>query len=91
MGRFNWNRPENLQDDRFTAEVELTVSAEGNVEKHRWLRGSGDPRWDESVKVAVAGTAAISRPPPKGFPSTFVVRFDVESADNEEGLQLSVR
>jgi TonB family protein len=89
--RSRWNRPENLHDDRYVAEVELTVGADGTVEKHRWISGSGDTRWDDSVKAAVAKTANISRPPPNGFPSTFTVRFDVESSDAGDGLQLSVR
>jgi len=54
------------------------------------LSGSGDARWDNSVKSAVAQVKAISKPPPKNFPDKFVVRFDVETAP-VEGLQISSR
>jgi outer membrane biosynthesis protein TonB len=69
----------------------LTVDAQGNVTGYRWIKGSGNRLWDDSVKTAVAGTKEISRPPPKGFPPFFVVRFDVEAAAPEDGMQLSVR
>jgi TonB family protein len=89
--RSNWNRPENLEDDKYVAEVELTVNPDGKVEGYRWLTGSGSPRWDDSVRAALAQTSMISGAPPKGFPSTFTVRFDVEFAATEEGMQLSSR
>jgi hypothetical protein len=89
--RSRWNRPGNLPDEDYVAEVALTVRADGSVEGYRWLRGSGDARWDDSVKAALARTTAISRPPPKGFPSSFTVRFDVEGAATEGSLQLSSR
>lgn len=89
--RSHWNRPDNIEDDTFVAEVELTVDAQGNVAGYRWIKGSGNRLWDDSVKTAVAGTKEISRPPPKGFPPSFVVRFDVEAAAAEDGMQLSVR
>jgi protein TonB len=76
-----WNRPEDVADDAFVAEVELTVDNTGKLGNYRWLQGSGDARWDNSVKAALAQTKALSRPPPKGFPSTFTVRFDVQSLE----------
>jgi TonB family protein len=89
--RSHWTRPEDIDDGQFTAEVELTVDADGQVERSRWLRGSGDPRWDNSVKAAVAQTKSISHQPPKGFPSSFIVRFDVEAMSGGDELQLSSR
>ena len=90
--RSHWSRPDNLPDDQFAAEVELTVDSEGNVNSYRWIKGSGDPRWDDPVKAALAQTKTISRPPPKGFPASFVVRFDVEAAAAaEDTIQLSSR
>lgn len=89
--RSRWNRPENMDDAHFTAEVELNVDADGVVRGYRWLSGSGDARWDGSVKAALAQTTSISRPPPKGFPTTFPVRFDVESAATEDAMTLSSR
>jgi len=89
--RSRWTRPESVHDDDYAAEVMLTVRADGSVEGYRWLHGSGNAQWDDSVKAALARTTAISRPPPKGFPSSFTVRFDVESAAPEGGIQLSSR
>jgi TonB family protein len=87
----NWNRPEDVADDSYIAEVELNIDNHGKVTSSRWLRGSGDARWDKSVKAAVAATKVISRPPPKGFPESFRVRFDVEMFKTEEVMKLSSR
>ena len=88
--RSHWNRPEDIADERFLADVEFTIDTKGGILGTRWVAGSGDTRWDNSVKTAVAQVQNISKPPPKGFPGTFVVRFDVESAQ-AEGVQLSSR
>ena len=87
--RSRWNRPEDIDDATYVAEVELTVDAKGRVTDSRWLKGSGDKRWDDSVKTVVADTKTISRPPPKGFPAQFPVRFDVETSRTEPVIQLS--
>ncbi len=89
--RSRWNRPEDIADDKYVAEIELTVDREGRLANYRWLKGSGDPRWDDSVKTALARTQSISRPPPSGFPGTFVVRFDVDTTATENAVQLSSR
>lgn len=89
--RSYWNRPQDLADDSFTVEVELTIDkATGDVEGSRWVKGSGNERWDQSVRDAVAQLKTISRPPPKTFPNKFVVRFDVETTQ-EQPIQFSVR
>lgn len=86
--RSRWNRPEDMADDNFTAEVEVTIDNKGNVEGYKWLKGSGNKKWDESVKASMNGVKAISRPPPKGFPPTFIARFDVDVVENETaGIQ----
>jgi TonB family protein len=89
--RSRWQRPEDITDDKFVAEVDLTVDATGRLTGYTWLKGSGNARWDASVKAALAATTQVSRPPPKGFPSTFVVRFDVESSQTEDAMQVSSR
>jgi len=87
--RSRWNRPEDIADEKFVAEVELSVDSDGNVTGSRWLKGSGDLRWDNSVKAVITATKVLSRPPPKGFPAKFVTRFDVESQRTEEVLHIS--
>lgn len=87
--RSHWNRPEDIDDATFVAEIELNVDADGKVTGTQWLKGSGNTRWDKSVKEAVAATKAVSRPPPKKFPGKFLARFDVETSRTEEVLQVS--
>jgi TonB family protein len=89
--RSHWNRPEDLEDNAFVVEVELLVDATGKVTSSRWLRGSGNVRWDNSVKAAVAATKVISRAPPKNFPGSCVARFDVESERTQDVLQVTSR
>jgi TonB family protein len=87
--RSRWERPEDMADDNYVAEVELQIDPQGKVTGSKWIKGSGDARWDKSVKQAVAATKAINRPPPKGFPGTFLARFDVEMTRSEEVLKVS--
>jgi len=81
--RTRWNKPDNIADDNYVAEVNLSVDSAGKVTSYDWLKGSNDKRWDDSVKQVLGSTKAMSRPPPAGFPAKFVVRFDVEAAKTE--------
>jgi hypothetical protein len=53
------------------------VDAAGRISTPRWIRKSGDARWDASVWNAVAETRSLNRPPPPGFPTRVTIRFDV--------------
>lgn len=77
--RARWNRPEDIEDDQFVAEVELSIDRSGVVGNPQWKRTSGNTRWDDSVRKAVASLSSINRPPPTNFPPRFIVRFDVQS------------
>ena len=81
--RSKWNRPDNLADDDFVAEVEVTVDRTGKISNPQWQKGSGDARWDDSVRQAVAQTTSMTRPPPTNFPARVTVRFDVQSEATE--------
>jgi len=85
-----WNRPENLNDKSFVAEVELAVDKTGQVTASQWKKSSGHSQWDDSVRKAIAQTKALSRPPPKGFTEKFLVRFDVQT-ENEPLMSASLR
>lgn len=87
--RVNWQRPEDIKDDEFTAEVELAIDPEGKVTSSRWVKGSGNARWDKTVKAAVAATRNVGSGPPAGFPSKFMARFDVEMMRTEDVLKVS--
>lgn len=89
--RSRWDRPEDIADKDFVVEVELAVDPAGQIGGYRWMKGSGNARWDDSVKAVLGSTKVISHPPPKGFPDKFVVRFDVESARSEDAMQISSR
>ncbi len=86
--RARWNRPENIQDDKYVVDVEVTVEKDGTVDGYRWIKLTGDERWDKSVREVLAQTKVIDRPPPKGFPTTFIVRFDVQSEAVEDTIRL---
>lgn len=76
--RSNWNRPVDIEDRHFVAEVEVAVDRGGKVSNPQWKRTSGNPRWDDSVRAALTATPSLSRPPPTNFPARILVRFDVQ-------------
>lgn len=76
--RSKWDRPADIADKDFVAEVEVSVDRGGRVSAPDWKRTSGNTRWDASVRAAVAATTSISRQPPTNFPSRILVRFDVQ-------------
>ncbi len=84
--RSRWARPEMTDDTNFVAEVELAIDPAGAVTAANWQKGSGNNRWDDSVRKVLSLTKNIGRPPPKGFPAKFKVRFDVQT-ETEEVVQ----
>lgn len=76
--QYNWERPKDIDDHTFLAEVEVSVDSAGEISGPVWKKSSGHKEWDDSVRLAIAGTARVSRPPPKNFPARVVVRFDVQ-------------
>ncbi|MEI9962331.1 MAG: TonB C-terminal domain-containing protein [Limisphaerales bacterium] len=76
--RSKWNRPDDMADDNFVAEVEVAVDKSGKISSPQWKKGSGDNRWDDSVRQAIAATTSMTRPPPTNFPPRVTVRFDVQ-------------
>jgi hypothetical protein len=75
--RSRWNRPTDIADAKYVAEIELAVDAAGRISAPHWKRKSGDARWDASVLDAIAQTKTLDRTPPAGFPVRLTVRFDV--------------
>jgi len=78
--RSKWVRPENIADDNYVAEVEISVDKSGKISDPLWKKGSGDSRWDDSVRSAIAATKSLDRYPPKNFPARVLIRFDVQDA-----------
>jgi len=75
--RSNWERPQDVFDDTFTADVELHVDTSGRITSYDFKKGSGNQLWDNSVRKAIDNTRLLDRPPPKGFPGKVLIRFDV--------------
>jgi hypothetical protein len=76
--RSKWNRPDNMTDDDFVAEVAVNVDPQGNLSRPQWLKGSGDAKWDQTVKDVFKAVTAIDRHPPTNFPPNVIIRFDVQ-------------
>lgn len=76
-----WNRPEDIDDSNFVAEVEVSVDSSGQISGPVWKRNSGNQRWDASVREALANTKSLTRSPPTNFPSHVLVRFDTTETD----------
>jgi hypothetical protein len=43
-----------------------------------WQKGSGNDKWDQSVKDVFKVVQNIDRHPPTNFPPQVIIRFDVE-------------
>ena len=84
--RSKWNRPDDLADDNYMAEVDIAVSRAGDVSDPIWRKNSGDPKWDESVRKVFAAVNRLDHPPPTNFPSRVTIRFDVQG-ETEPVLQ----
>ena len=76
--RQKWNRPDDEADDSYTAEVEVSVNRQGQLSHPNLVKGSGDTKWDETVKQVFNVVKNIDRPPPTNFPPRVTVRFDVQ-------------
>jgi hypothetical protein len=84
--RSKWNRPENMADENFTAEVAVNVDKQGNLGGIAWQKGSGDAKWDQTVKDVFKLVTQIDRRPPTNFPDHVTIRFDVQE-ETEPVLQ----
>ncbi|HTV61167.1 MAG TPA: TonB C-terminal domain-containing protein [Verrucomicrobiae bacterium] len=66
------------------AEVQVAVGRDGTISDPVWEKGSGNSRWDNSVRQAIASVTSMDRPPPTNFPPRVLIRFDVQ--DDTEPL-----
>ena len=74
--RQQWDRPENMDDANYVAEVSVHVNKQGDLSQPVWLKGSGNAKWDASVKKVFQEVTSIGRPPPTNFPPQVTIRFD---------------
>lgn len=76
--RSKWDRPEDMDDDSYVAEVQVTVGRDGSLSDPVWQKGSGNKRWDDTVRAVIAQVTNMDRPPPTNFPPQVTIRFDVQ-------------
>jgi len=76
--RSKWNRPEDMADDKYVADVSVNVTPQGKLDQVKFLKGSGDARWDKTVMDVFKAITSIDRRPPTNFPSVVTIRFDVQ-------------
>jgi len=84
--RAKWNRPDNLDDDTWVAEVRVSVDPAGHLGQPVWQKGSGNAKWDQSVKDVFTVVQSIDRRPPTNFPPQVVIRFDVQQETPDPGI-----
>lgn len=78
-----WTRPDNIADDKFVAEVQVSVAKNGDISNPQWKKGSGNSVWDDSVRKAIAAVKGLNRPPPTNFPPHITLRFDVQEQSDD--------
>jgi TonB family protein len=83
-----WDRPDNMDDSSYVAEVQVDVAPDGQISNPQWEKSSGNSVWDNSVRKAIAAVKSMDRPPPTNFPSQVVIKFDVteETADQSQTI-----
>lgn len=74
-----WDRPDDIDDGSFVAEIQVAVARDGTISNPVWQKGSGNKRWDDSVRAVIAAVTNMDGPPPTNFPPQIVIRFDVQS------------
>jgi TonB family protein len=75
--RSRWDRPQDMDDQNFEADVQVAVDSTGQISNPVWKKSSGDKRWDDTVRQALAKTQSVNRAPPANFPARVTIRFDV--------------
>jgi TonB family protein len=81
--RSKWNRPDNMDDDNYVAEVQVEVDKAGNLGNVQWRHGSGNAKWDQSVRDVFQAVHNIDRRPPTNFPPQVTIRFDIQAEATE--------
>jgi hypothetical protein len=76
----NWHRPKDMDDHTNVALVEIAVDKTGQITSPVWKQTSGQKKWDDSVRLAIASTKKVGRAPPTNFPPRVVIKFDVAAS-----------
>ncbi len=79
-----WNRPDNMNDDAYEADITVDVDRDGTISNPQWEKSSGNAVWDKSVQEAIDAVKSMDRPPPTNFPPQVTIRFDVEQETEDD-------
>jgi hypothetical protein len=75
-----WNQPDNIADDfNAVTEVEVSVDADGRISHPVWTQNSGDTKWNDSIRQAIAAVTKLDNPPPTNFPPHLTIIFNVRN------------
>jgi hypothetical protein len=85
--RSKWDMPDNMDDDNYVVEMGVTVDKSGRLGTPVLQKGSGNEKWDASVRQVFNLVKNFDRPPPTNFPPTVTIRFDIQLEDVESVLQ----
>lgn len=85
--RSKWDKPDDMADDNYVVEMAVTVDKDGRLGAPVLQKGSGNEKWDDSVRQVFSLVKNFDRPPPTNFPPTVTIRFDVQLEDVESVLQ----
>jgi hypothetical protein len=78
-----WNKPENLEDDKFVALVDITVGRDGTLSNPQYRTVSGNTAWDNTVRAAIAAVPRVTEKVPTNFPPRVTIKFDVAEETTE--------
>ena len=72
-----WDKPPGMDDSNYAADVEVSIDSKGRISAPPTvIKGSGDAKWDATVKDALTKVKEVGEAPPDKFPQRFTVRFD---------------
>ena len=78
-----WNRPEDLDDAKYVAEVDVAIGRDGTISDPHYLITSGNAAWDKTVRAAIAAVPRVTEKVPTNFPPRVTIKFDVAEETTE--------
>jgi hypothetical protein len=66
-----------MDDENYVAEVQVSVGRDGQIDDPVWEKNSGNAKWDDSVRAAIAAVTRMATAPPTNFPPRVTIKFDV--------------
>ena len=76
--RSKWDRPDNMDDDDYVAEVQVAVDRDGQHQRSGLAERLRQHALGRFGAQAIDAVTSMDRPPPTNFPPHVVIRFDVQ-------------